>query len=90
MYLRRFIEYCSDRGIRVLLTDLPYPCKNNNDEQLYTNAVTYMADEYGIEYIDFVFMDQVVDYSTDCYDPRLSSEPFRCMEGDGFPRMLSD
>ena len=75
VYLRRFIEYCSDRGIRVLLTDLPYPCKNNNDEQLYTNAVTYMADEYGIEYIDFVFMDQVVDYSTDCYDPGSHLNP---------------
>ena len=75
IYLRRFIEYCQDRGIRVMLTNLPYPCPNNNEEQLYTNAVMYTAEEYGIEYLDFVFMDQIVDYSTDCYDPASHLNP---------------
>lgn len=75
VYLRRFIEYCQDRGIRVLLVNLPYPCPNNNEEQLYTNAVMYTAEEYGIEYIDFVYMDQIVDYSTDCYDPASHLNP---------------
>jgi len=75
VYLRRFIEYCQDRGIHVLLTNLPYPCSNNNEEQLYTNAVLYTAEEYGIEYIDFVYMDQIVDYSTDCYDPASHLNP---------------
>lgn len=68
LYLRRFIEDCQSQGIRVLLTNLPYPCPNNNEEQLYTNAVVYTAEEYGVEYLDFVYMDQIVDYSTDCYD----------------------
>ena len=75
VYLRRFIEHCQDQGIRVLLTNLPYPCPNNNEEQLYTNAVLYTAEEYGIEYIDFVYMDQIVDYSTDCYDPASHLNP---------------
>ena len=74
-YLRRFIEHCQDLGIRVLLTNLPYPCPNNNEEQLYTNAVMYTAEEYGVEYIDFVYMDQIVDYSTDCYDPASHLNP---------------
>ena len=75
IYLRRFIEDCQSRGIRVLLTNLPYPCPNNNEEQLYTNAVVYTAEEYGIEYLDFVYMDQIVDYSTDCYDDASHLNP---------------
>ena len=75
IYLRRFIEDCQSRGIRVLLTNLPYPCPNNNEEQLYTNAVVYTAEEYGIEYLDFVYMDQIVDYGTDCYDPASHLNP---------------
>ena len=75
VYLRRFIEHCEAMGIRVILTNLPYPCKNNNEEQLYTNAVLYTAEEYGIEYIDFVYMDQIVDYNTDCYDPASHLNP---------------
>ena len=75
VYLRRFIADCRDAGVRVLLTNLPYPCRNNNDEQLYTNAVAYTAEECGVEYIDFVYMDQVVDYGTDCYDPASHLNP---------------
>ena len=74
-YLRRFIEYCQAQGIDVMLINLPYPCPNNNEEQFYTNAVYYTAEEYGIEYIDFVYMDQIVDYSTDCYDPASHLNP---------------
>ena len=75
IYLRRFIEHCQQLGIDVLLTNLPYPCPNNNEEQLYTNAVVYTAEEYGVEYIDFVYLDQIVDYSTDCYDPASHLNP---------------
>ena len=75
IYLRSIIEHCRDEGIRLLLTNLPYPCRNYNDEQLYTNAVSYTAEEYGIEYFDFVYMDKIVDYSTDCYDPGSHLNP---------------
>ncbi len=64
-----------DQGIQVVLTNLPYPCPNNNEEQLYTNAVVYTAEEYGVDYLDFVYMDQIVDYSTDCYDPASHLNP---------------
>ena len=75
LYLRRIIEHCLRAGIRVMLVNLPYPCRNSNDEQRYTNAVQYTADEYGVEYIDFMYMDKVVDYGTDCYDPGSHLNP---------------
>ena len=75
VYLRRFIEYCQSQGIEVMLTNYPYPCRNYNEEQLYTNTVEYTAEEYGVEYIDFVYLDQIVDYSTDCYDPASHLNP---------------
>ena len=75
IYLRRFIEHCQNLGIQVMLTNYPYPCRNYNEEQLYTNAVVYTAEEYGIDYFDFVYMDQIVDYSTDCYDPASHLNP---------------
>ena len=65
-YLRRIIEACQERGVDVLLVHLPYPSTEADQEA--ANAVWYVADEYGVEYVDFVGLDQVVDYGTDCYD----------------------
>ena len=65
-YLRRLIEDCQRRGIEVLLTHLPYPA--TDEEQVVANTVRYIADDYGVNYIDFVSLDQVVDYDTDCFD----------------------
>lgn len=66
VYLRRMIEACQERGIDVLLTHLPYPA--SEESQMAGNAVRYIAEEYGVGYIDFVSLDQVADYRTDCYD----------------------
>lgn len=65
-YLRRFIEECQERNIDVLLTHMPFPA--GEEEQREGNTVWYIADEYGVDYLDFVNMDQVVDYHTDLYD----------------------
>lgn len=65
-YLRRLIEECQSRGIEVLLTHLPFPA--NEEEQMEGNAVWYIADEYGVDFLDFVNMDQVADYRTDLFD----------------------
>ena len=65
-YLRRLIEECKRRGVEVLLTHLPYPA--TDEEQVVANTVAYIAGEYGVNYIDFVSLDQVVDYDTDCFD----------------------
>lgn len=66
VYLRRLIEDCQLRGVEVLLTHLPYPA--TDEEQVTANTVRYIADAYGVDYIDFVSLDQVVDYQTDCFD----------------------
>ena len=66
LYLRRMIEECESRGIDVLLLHLPYPA--TEEEQEAANTVYTIAQDYGVNYIDFVYLDQVVDYETDCYD----------------------
>ena len=66
LYLRRMIEECESRGIDVLLLHLPYPA--TEEEQEAANTVYTIAQDYGVGYIDFVYLDQVVDYETDCYD----------------------
>ena len=65
-YLRRLIEECQRRGVEVLLTHLPYPA--TEWEQATANTVQYIARDYGVGFVDFVSLDQVVDYSTDCFD----------------------
>jgi len=73
VYLRRIIEECQRRGIGVLLVNLPYPA--SEDDQWAGNSVQYIADEYGVNYIDFVYLDQVVDYAVDCYDANSHLNP---------------
>lgn len=65
-YLRRMIEACRSRGIEVLLVHLPYPADEMS--QRAANTVAGLAEEYDVRYVDFVSLDQVVDYATDCYD----------------------
>lgn len=65
-YLRLLIEECQRRGIEVLLTHLPYPA--TDEDQVIANTVSFIAEEYGVGYINFVSLDQVVDYRTDCFD----------------------
>lgn len=66
VYLRRMIEECQSRGIDVLLVHLPYPASES--DQMAANSLRYIVREYGVGYIDFVNLDQVVDYRTDMYD----------------------
>lgn len=65
-YLRKMIEDCKARGIDVLLINLPYPA--GEMDQRTANSVNEIAREYDIDYINFVAMDNVVDYSIDCFD----------------------
>lgn len=65
-YLRRLIEACQERNIEVMLVHMPYPASEKN--QMAANAVGSIAQEYDIGYVDFVSLDQVADYATDCFD----------------------
>ena len=66
VYLRRIVEECQARGIDVLLTFMPFPV--TLDAQDPIAGVQYIEQDYGLHFIDFVSMDSVVDYGTDCYD----------------------
>lgn len=72
-YLRRAIEACQRRNIEVLLVYVPYPA--SEESQMNANTVESIASEYGVEYINFIQMDSVVDYATDCYDQRAHLNP---------------
>lgn len=65
-YLCKMIEECQERGIEVLLTHLPYPSEPGY--QIAANSVYKIAEKYDVNYINFVHMNHVVDYATDCYD----------------------
>lgn len=64
-YLRKMIEDCQDRGIEVLLTYLPFEAGEH--EQMEANYVYDIAEEYGVNYINFLDMD-LINYQTDLYD----------------------
>ena len=72
-YMRRAIEECLGRGIEVLLVHLPYPA--SEDSQMHGNTVGAIAEEYGVNYVDFVQLDSVVDYEMDCYDEQSHLNP---------------
>ena len=71
-YLRKMIEECRDRGIEVLLIYLPFPAREY--EQAEANRVNDIAQEYGLNYINFLNMD-LVDFQTDLYDSNSHLNP---------------
>jgi len=73
VYLRKMIEECQARGVDVLLTHVPFPSKQY--QQRDANAIRYIAEEYGVDFVDMVYMDQVVDYDTDLFDPSAHLNP---------------
>lgn len=64
-YLRRTIEACQEGNIHILLTYLPYPTSEEWKKE--ANMIQDIADEYGVDYINFTNLD-VVNYNTDCAD----------------------
>lgn len=65
VYLRKIIEECQNRDISILLTFLPYPTDEIGKKE--SNMIQQIADEYGVEYINFTNID-VVNYYTDYAD----------------------
>ena len=66
-YLRKMIEECQERGIEVILTYLPFPA--DSVHQMDANLAYDIANEYGIDYINFLKIDDIINLDTDCYDP---------------------
>lgn len=71
-YLRKIIEDCQKRDIEVLLVYLPYPA--GEGDQRESNYVYDIAEEYGVDYINFLDMD-VINYQTDLYDAASHLNP---------------
>lgn len=72
LYLRRIIEDCKKQGIEVLLIYLPFPA--DEDSQLEAKYVYKIAEEYGVNYINFLDED-VINYQTDLYDENSHLNP---------------
>lgn len=65
-YLKKIIELCQEQGIEVLLVNIPYLA--TDETQLYENGIADIAEEYGIQYINFLHVDGVVNYNTDLHN----------------------
>ena len=66
-YLRKMIEECQQRGIKVLLTYLPFPPAMYHQKD--ANLAEDIAKEYGVEYINFLNIKDIINFETDCFDP---------------------
>ena len=64
-YLRKIIEYCKENNIEILLTYLPYIA--DDDQISQSKYVQQIADEYDVNYINFLSMD-LVNYNTDLFN----------------------
>lgn len=64
-YLRKMIEDCQSRGIEVVLAYMPLLAVEHMQRE--ANYVYDLAEEYGVNYINFLDLD-VIDYQTDLYD----------------------
>ncbi len=71
-YLEKIITECNEQGIEVLLTYFPFPAEPSYQEE--ANRVYDIAEEYGVDYINFLDMD-IVNYETDCYDESSHLNP---------------
>lgn len=67
IYLKKIIEECQQKGIDVVLVNLPGQA--NEDIFAQSSKMLEIAEEYNIRSIDYMNMD-IVDYSTDFYDDK--------------------
>lgn len=65
-YLEKIIGLCKEQEIELLLTYLPFPDPTGWRMESYT--VDLMAKEYGLEFLDYDTLIQVVSFETDFYD----------------------
>ena len=64
-YLRRLIEECKSRDIKVVLTFIPYPASSG--EQMKAEYLNKIAQEYDVDYLNFFDLD-IINYGTDFFD----------------------
>ena len=64
LYLRKIIEVCQQRGIVLVLTRIP-SCSDKEEIHMAMNAVPKVAEEYGIDFLDMQYEENLLDYGTD-------------------------
>lgn len=65
-YFRKLLDYCKENNIQVLATCLPHPAS-----ELTISICKYtqkICDQYNINYLNFLNMEPIVNYNTDCAD----------------------
>lgn len=66
VYLEKIIEECQKRGIRLVLTELPF-C-GSEEMQRAMNAVPPLAERYGVVCLDMAHDEELLDYEMDFGD----------------------
>lgn len=73
-YLDKIITLCQDNGIEILLVYVPYG-HMKEDDVLNANYGYVVAEEYGINYVNFIDTNIGMNYLTDCYDTNAHLNP---------------
>ncbi len=70
--VRRIAAFCRERGVLPVLTAIPYPAEPGRQRMM--NSARLLAEELQIPFFN-LFDGEVVDFSTDCYDPGSHLNP---------------
>ena len=65
-YLEQIVQLCREKEIQLLLTYLPFPDPAGWRKE--SNTIKEMAKEYGVNFLDYDTLNNVVNSSTDFYD----------------------
>lgn len=72
-YLCKMIELCQEKDIDILLVYVPFPAYADRVKE--ANLAYDIAEKYGVNYINFLDMEGIVNYDTDCYDAHAHLNP---------------
>lgn len=71
--LREIIALCRDKGMEPVLTGIPYPA--DEAQQQVINRAQVLADELNVPYVNLFDVEGLVDFQTDCYDAASHLNP---------------
>lgn len=74
-YLRKIIELCKEKNVKLLLANLPQSA-DEDSQRMYASASAF-ADGENVDYINYLTMDKigVIDYATDLFDNESHLNP---------------
>lgn len=71
--LREIVALCTSRGITPVLTAIPYPA--DEAQQQAINRAQLLADELNVAFVNLFDVEGLVNFETDCYDPASHLNP---------------